>query len=92
MDRKTTDLDAVLAGNVLDAWGLADNLDELLTFVALLVEITNVAGGHCFVQGDRDGLLERGTVSFWQKITERKKERGRVVLHGYPGTRQQHEE
>jgi hypothetical protein len=48
----------VTASDVLDEGSLASDLDELLTSVAVLVDVTNVAGGHLLVQGDADGVLE----------------------------------
>jgi hypothetical protein len=56
---ETTNLNAVTASNVLDEGSLASNLDELLTSVAVLVEVANVAGGHLLVQGDADGVLKK---------------------------------
>ena len=57
VDGETTDFDAVLARDVLDERGLADNLDELLAGVAVLVQVADVAGCHCAVEGDGDGVL-----------------------------------
>jgi hypothetical protein len=57
VDGETTNLDAVLARDVLDERGLADDFDELFAGVAVLVEVADVAGCHCAVEGDGDGVL-----------------------------------
>jgi len=57
VDGKSTDLNAVAAGNVLDERGLADDLDELLAGVAVLVEVADVTGGHLLLQRDADRVL-----------------------------------
>jgi hypothetical protein len=57
VDGETANLDAVLARDVLDERGLADDFDEFLAGVAVLVEVADVAGCHCAVEGDGDGVL-----------------------------------
>lgn len=59
VDGEATDLDAVATGNVLDERGLADDLDELLAGVTVLVEVTDVTGGHLLLQGNADGVLQK---------------------------------
>jgi hypothetical protein len=61
MDCEATDFDTVLARNVADERGLADNLDKLLAGVTVLVDIADVSGGHGSVQRDGNGVL--GSVS-----------------------------
>lgn len=81
VDGESTDLDTVAAGNVLDERGLADDLDELLASVTILVEVTDVARSHLLLQGNADGVLE---------IVSRKKTRANLRhLQRYPGTKQQ---
>jgi hypothetical protein len=55
---ETTNLNTVTASNVLDEGSLASDLDKLLTSVAVLVDVADVAGSHLLVQGDADGVLE----------------------------------
>ena len=57
VDGETTNLNAVLARDVLDKWGLAHDLDKLLAGVAVLVDVADVTGRHCTVEGDGDGVL-----------------------------------
>lgn len=57
VDGKSTDLDTVATGNVFDKRGFAHNLDELLTSVAILVEVADIAGGHLLLQGNADRVL-----------------------------------
>jgi hypothetical protein len=51
---KPTNLDTVTTSDVLDQGCLADDLDELLAGVAVLVEVADIAGGHFFFEGDAD--------------------------------------
>jgi hypothetical protein len=44
--RETTNLDAVLAGNILHERRLADNLDELFAGITILVEVTDISRRH----------------------------------------------
>jgi hypothetical protein len=60
VDGETTDFDAVLAGDVLDEWGLANDLNELLAGVAVLVQVADVARCHCAVERNGDGVLLGG--------------------------------
>jgi hypothetical protein len=55
--REATNLDAMLARDILDERRLADNLDELFTGVSVLVEVADVAGCHGTVERDGDGVL-----------------------------------
>lgn len=55
---ETTNLNTVLAADVLDKRGLANNLDELLASVSVLVDLTNVTRGHALLEGDRDGVVD----------------------------------
>lgn len=57
VDGEAADFDAVAAGNVLDHWGLADNLDELLASVSVLVDVANVTRGDGLRERDVDGEL-----------------------------------
>lgn len=57
VDLEATNLDTVLAADVLDGGSLANDLDELLTGIAVLVELTDVTGSHALVKGDGDGLV-----------------------------------
>lgn len=57
VDSEAADLDTVLARDVLDQGRFTDNLDEFLAGVAVLVDVADVAGGHCAVEGDGDGVL-----------------------------------
>lgn len=58
VDGESTDLDTVAAGNVLDKRGFAHDLDELLTSVAILVEVADIPGGHLLLQRNADGVLD----------------------------------
>lgn len=58
VDSKTTDLDAMLTGDVLDQRRLTNNLDELLAGVTLLVDVADVTRGHLLLEGHADGVLE----------------------------------
>ena len=58
VDGKSTDLDTVAAGNVLDKRGFAHDLDELLASVAILVEVADITGGHLLLQRNADGVLD----------------------------------
>ena len=49
---KAADLDAVLARNILDERRFANDLDELLAGIALLIEGADVARCHLFSEGD----------------------------------------
>lgn len=80
VDSESTDLDTVTAGNVLDERGLADNLDELLASVTILVEVTDVARSHLLLQGNADGVLR--SVSL-EEIRANFRH-----LRRYPGTKQ----
>ena len=42
----------VLSADRLDQWGLANNLDELLASIAILVDLSNVSRSHRLVQGN----------------------------------------
>lgn len=55
---ETTNLNTVTTSNVLNEGSLASDLDELLTSVAVLVDVANITRGHLLVQGDADGVLE----------------------------------
>jgi hypothetical protein len=44
---ETANLDTVLARNVFNKRRLADNLDELLTSVTVLVDVADVTRGWC---------------------------------------------
>lgn len=65
VDGKSTDLDTVAAGNVFDKRSLAHDLDELLTSVAILVEVADIAGGHLLLQRNADRVLDIN-VSNWE--------------------------
>lgn len=54
---EAADLDAVLATDVLHQRRLTDDLDQLLTGVAVLVDLANVARRHGLVERDRDGVV-----------------------------------
>ena len=87
VDGEATDLDTVTASNVLDQRGLANDLDELLSGVAVLVEVADVTGGHLLLQRDADGVLCR-------LLAIARLSRRRAIcqnLRRYPGTTQQHE-
>lgn len=47
----------MLAGDVLDRGSLANDLNELLTGVAVLVELTDITRSHALVKRDGDGLV-----------------------------------
>lgn len=55
---ESTNLNAVLVLDRLDIRSLADNLDQLLSSVAVLVNLTNVPGGHLLGEGNVDGQLD----------------------------------
>lgn len=57
MDGEATDLDTVAAGNILDDGGLARDLHELLTSIAILVDVADVTGGQLLLERNADGLL-----------------------------------
>jgi len=57
VDAEASDLDSVLAGDVLDGRRLADDFDELLAGEAVGVDITDVTGFHFAVEGEVDGVL-----------------------------------
>lgn len=54
---EAADFDAVLAGNVADERGLANDLDKLLAGIAVLVDVADVSRGHSPVERDRNGVL-----------------------------------
>lgn len=56
VDGEATNVNTVAARNVLDKGSLTNDLDELLTGVAVLVDVADVAGGHLLVQGNADGV------------------------------------
>lgn len=58
VDGESADLDTVATGNVLDKRGFAHDLDELLTSVAILVEVADIAGGHLLLQRNADRVLD----------------------------------
>lgn len=62
VDCEATDLDAVLAGDVLDKRRLADDLDELLACIAVLVKIADIAGSHGAIEWDGDSVLCRVSI------------------------------
>ena len=64
MDSEATNLNTVLAGDVLDERRLADNLDKLLAGVAVLVQVADVALGHSAVERDRDCVLENVRIMY----------------------------
>ena len=57
IDIEATNLNAVLVLDRLDVGSLADNLDELLASVAVLVDVANLTRGHFLGQGNVDGEL-----------------------------------
>jgi hypothetical protein len=69
VDSEATNLNAVLAGDVLDKRRLANNLDKLLACVTVLVEVTDVTRGHCAVERDRDGVLDGVSMVFLGQYT-----------------------
>lgn len=86
MHRKATDFNAVLARNILYKWRFACDFDEFLAGVAVLVDVPDVAGCHCAVEGDGDGVLivlvYSDEMLIWFNLD----------LRGYPGTTPQREE
>ncbi|GKT96419.1 LOW QUALITY PROTEIN: putative amino acid decarboxylase [Colletotrichum tofieldiae] len=58
VNSEAADLDAVLVHDVLDQRRLADNLDELLAGVAVLVDLADVTRGDGLVQWNVDGGLD----------------------------------
>jgi hypothetical protein len=64
---KATNLDAVLSRNVFHEWGLADDFDEFFAGVAVLVDVADVTGCHCAVEGNGDCVLWESLVQFkWE--------------------------
>ena len=56
---KAANLNTVASGNVLHQRGLANDLDELLTSVALLVDVADIARSQLLLEGNADGLLDQ---------------------------------
>lgn len=57
VDGESADLHAVLARDVAHERGLANNLDELLAGVAVLVDVSDITGSHGAVERDGDCVL-----------------------------------
>jgi len=57
VDCEATNLNAVLACDVFDLRRLAYNLDEFLTSIAVLVELSDIARTYFCVQRDIDCML-----------------------------------
>lgn len=57
VNSEATNLNSMLARDVLDQRRLASNLDELLSGVSVLVQVADVARGHGLVERDGDGML-----------------------------------
>lgn len=65
MDGKATDLHTVTAGDILDQRRFADNLDEFLAGVAVLVQVADVTRAHFLFERDTDRmLLDMRSVTF----------------------------
>mgnify|MGYP006988612134 CR=1 FL=1 len=58
VDSESADLDTVAAGNVFDKRGFTHDLDELLTSITILVEVTDIAGSHLLLQRNADRVLD----------------------------------
>lgn len=58
MDGKSTNINAVAAGDVLDNGCFANDLDEPFARIAVLEDVANIAGGHLLVQRNANGMLE----------------------------------
>jgi hypothetical protein len=65
---KATNLDAVFAANVFHERRLADDFDEFFAGVAVLVDVADVTGCHCAVEGNGDCVLWESLVQFKQGI------------------------
>jgi hypothetical protein len=59
VDGESTDLNAVAASNILDERGLANDLNELLASVTVLVEVADITRSHLLLQRDADGVLQK---------------------------------
>lgn len=57
VDGEATNFHAMAAGNVLDQRSLANDLNQFLAGVAVLINVSNVTRGHLLGQGDADGVL-----------------------------------
>jgi hypothetical protein len=61
---KATNLDTVLSRNVFHERGLADDFDKFFAGVAVLVDVADVTGCHCAVEGNGDCVLWESLVRF----------------------------
>ena len=58
MNGKSTDVDTMAAGDVLDGRSLADDLDEFFSGVTVGEDVTDVTGSHFLLQRNADGVLK----------------------------------
>ena len=79
VDSEPANLHAVLARDVAHERGLANDLDELLAGVAVLVDVADITGGHGAVEGDGDCVLVNVRLVISQLVCKRN-------LREYPGT------
>lgn len=58
MHTKATNLNTVLAANILHARSLADDLHQSLACVSLLVQVADISARHGLLQGQADGVVD----------------------------------